>query len=283
MIAGGGSGAVPFRAAYASGLREYLHDGSEGSLRTAYELGREAVGQGLSVLDLAVAHQEALMSSLAGGQDSADAQHVTRAAGDFFLESLSSFEMVQRGFEEAREAARHERRQTEMSRQLSAFLTDASLTLEASESLEEMLRLVAEQARELVGARCCVATVSAEGQPRAAEAVSYSDDEPQWATRLQWLDVSAIYRIVRQLRGSARIAGEDLEGLAPFSSALGDHPPEGWLAASLTGLDGRQLGAIQLFDKEDGAFTADDEAALLHLSQTASAAIERARLYQDRS
>ena len=119
------------------------------------------------------------------------------------------------------EAARAERRQTEMSRQLSTFLTDASLTLDASESLEEMLRLVAEQARELVGARCCVATVSAEGQPRAAEAVSFSDDEPQWATRLQWLDVSAIYRIVRQLRGSARIAGEDLDGPGSIQLRLG--------------------------------------------------------------
>ena len=45
---------------------------------------------------------------------------MARAAGDFFLESLSSFEMVQRGYREAREAARLERRQTEMSRQLSA-------------------------------------------------------------------------------------------------------------------------------------------------------------------
>ena len=74
--------------------------------------------------------------------------------------------MVQRGFAEAREAARLERRQTEMSRQLSTFLADASLALDASDSLEEMLRLVAEQARELVGADCCVATVAVDGQPR---------------------------------------------------------------------------------------------------------------------
>ena len=98
---------------------------------------------------------------------SAETQQVTRAAGDFFLESLSSFEMVQRGFREAQEAARLERRQTQMSRQLSTFLADASLALNASDSLEEMLRLVAEQARELVGAECCVATVAAAGQPRS--------------------------------------------------------------------------------------------------------------------
>ena len=66
VIAGGGSGPGPFRAAYASALGEYLRDRNEDSLRTAYELGRDAVGRQLSVLDLAVAYQEALLSSLAG-------------------------------------------------------------------------------------------------------------------------------------------------------------------------------------------------------------------------
>ena len=73
--------------------------------------------------------------------------------------------MVQRGFAEARQAALLERRQTRLSRQLSTFLADASLALDASESLEEMLRLVAEQARELVGADCCVATVAVGAGP----------------------------------------------------------------------------------------------------------------------
>ena len=91
-----------------------------------------------------------------------------RLAGDFFLESLSAYEMVQRGFSEARESASLERRHIEMSRRLSTFLADASLALDASNSLEEMLQLVAEQARELVGADCCVATVALHGQPRAA-------------------------------------------------------------------------------------------------------------------
>ena len=44
---------------------DYLRDPSERSLRVAYELGREAVSRQLSVLDLAVVHQEALLSALA--------------------------------------------------------------------------------------------------------------------------------------------------------------------------------------------------------------------------
>jgi hypothetical protein len=274
-------GTRTFRAAYASALADYLRGPSEHSLRTAYELGREAVGRHLSVLDLAVTHQETLLSALTEVSGAAETQHVTRAAGEFFLESLSSFEMLQRGFEEAREAARHERRHTQMSRQLSTFLADASLALDASASLEEMLRLVAEQARELVGADCCVATVAAPGQPRAAEAASYSEPDRRWYGFVQWLDVFAVYRLIHESGGSVRVAADQLADQAPFLTQSGETPLRGWLAASLNALDGTDLGAIQLFDKHDGGFTKDDEAALLHLAQMASATVERARLYQN--
>jgi GAF domain-containing protein len=270
--------AGPFRAAYASALGEYLRNPTETSLRVAYELAREAVGRRLSVLDLAVAHQEALQSALAGASEPDEMQRVARGAGDFFLEGLSTFEMVQRGFREAQQAAWLERRQTELSRQLSSFLADASLALDAEDSLQEMLRLVAEQARELVDAACCVATVTAEGQPRAAEAVSHSEDT-RWPTFVRWLDLVATYRLLRLRGGSVRLAGEELADLAHLRATAGP-PLRGWLAASLTALDGSELGAIQLFDKHDGAFTGEDEAALVHLAQMASAAVDRARLYR---
>jgi GAF domain-containing protein len=270
--------AGPFRAAYASALGEYLRNPTETSLRVAYELAREAVGRRLSVLDLAVAHQEALQSALAGASEPDEMQRVARGAGDFFLEGLSTFEMVQRGFREAQQAAWLERRQTELSRQLSSFLADASLALDAEDSLQEMLRLVAEQARELVDAACCVATVTAEGQPRAAEAVSHSEDT-RWPTFVRWLDLVATYRLLRLRGGSVRLAAEELADL-PHLRATAGPPLRGWLAASLTALDGSELGAIQLFDKHDGAFTGEDEAALVHLAQMASAAVDRARLYR---
>jgi hypothetical protein len=274
------TGALSFRVAYAAALAGYVGDPSERALQAAYELGRDAVSRQLSVLDLAVTHQEALLSTLRGSVGPAEVEHAVSAAGDFFLESLSSFEMVQRGFGEAREAARLERRQTELSRQLSTFLADASLALDASQSLEEMLRLVAEQARELVGARCCVATVALHGQPRAAEAASYDDDR-SWPAFVRWLDLLEIYPLLRANDGSIRLAGEQLTQLSPFRTAASrGRPLDGWLAASLTALDGSDLGAVQLFDKEDGAFTGDDEAVLLHLAQMASAAVERTRLYE---
>lgn len=282
MSTGDGAAAGPFRSAYAHALADYLREPSERLLRVAYELGRQAVSRQLSVLDLAVAHQEALLSALSETSSSAMMRHVTRAAGDFFLESMSSFEMVQRGLAETREAARYERRQTEMARQLSTFLADASLTLDGSGSLDEMLQLVAEQARELVNAECCVATVAMDGQPRAAEAASYVEDDRRWTAFVQWLDLFAIYRLIRASGGSVRMAGEPLALLSPFQTAASDRPLRGWLGASLTALDGGELGAIQVFDKQEGDFTGDDEAALVHLAQMVSAAVERARSYQTR-
>ena len=274
------AGTSSFRSAYATALRDYLRDPSEGSLRVAYELGRDAVRRQLSVLDLAVSHQEALFAALIGCAGSTEEHRVMHAAGDFFLESLSSFEMVQRGYGEAREAAWRERRRTELSRQLSTFLADASLALDDSGSLEEMLRLVAEQARELLGGDCCVATVATHDQPRTAEAASYSQPDTPWTGFVRWLDLPEIYRLLRVSGGSLRLAGDQLSDLGPFRNSTGGRELRGWLAASLTALDGSELGAIQLFDEQAGRFTEDDEAALVHLAQMASAAVERAGLYQ---
>jgi hypothetical protein len=272
--------AASFRSAYAGALASYLRDPSESSLRAAYELGRDAVRRQLSVLELAISYQEALLAAAMGCANPLDEQRVMCAAGDFFLESLASFEMVQRGYGEAREAAGRERRRTQMSRQLSTFLADTSLALDDSDSLQEMLHLVAEQARELLGGDCCVATVAAPNQPRNAEASSCLRSDPRWTGFMRWLDLREIYGLLRASGGSLRLAGEQLSDLALFRHPTGGWELRGWLAASLTALDGSELGAIQLFDEQGGRFSEDDEAALVHLAQMASAAVERAGHYR---
>ena len=270
---------MQFQAVYASALLEYLRDPTEASLTPAYELARDAVRRELSVLDLAVAHQEALLSALAGVSGAGDVERIARGAGDFFLEGLSTFEMVQRGFREARLEVALERRHTELSRRLSTFLADTSLAESAHESLEEMLRLVTEQARELVGAACCLATVALAGEPRAVQAASHPEGDRRWTTFVRWIDVAETYRLIRSNGGSVRSTGEGLARLPAFRVLSEDRTLDGWLAASLTALDGSEMGAIQLFDKRVGPFTADDEAALVHLAQMTAAAVERARLY----
>jgi GAF domain-containing protein len=168
----------PFRAAYADAFRGYLIEPGERTLRAAYELGRQAVVSELSVLDLGLVHHDVLASEL-DGLDPEEVGRVVREAGGFYIEALSAFEMVQRGFREARASSLLERRHAEMLRQLSNFLADGSLALDASGSLEEMLRLVAEQGRELTGAERCLATVTLPG-PRLIEAASRGEaDGPE--------------------------------------------------------------------------------------------------------
>jgi hypothetical protein len=158
-----------FVESYAAAFAEYLQNPGEAALAAAYELGREAVQRELSVLELATTHYDVLDTALAR-PGWARADDPARAGRDFFLESLSAFEMVQRGYREAQEAALVERRHAAILRQLSNFLADASLALDAAGSIDEMLQLVVEQARELIGARGCVARldVSGAGEARIA-------------------------------------------------------------------------------------------------------------------
>jgi GAF domain-containing protein len=242
------------RTFYESALERYLTGPSEDTRRGGYELGREAVARGVGVVDIAAVHHEALLAALGGCSDREQIERVTRAAGDFFLEAISAFEMVQRGYREAREATLLERRHAEMLRQLSTFLADASLALTASDSLEEVLQLVAEQARELIGAESCLVTAAEHAGEPAIAAASF-----------------------RERNANPQILRRCLE--PPIGEAGTAGTTRSLLAAPLTTLNGRDFGSIQVVEKRDGEFTELDQAVLVHLAQMTSAAIDRARLY----
>ena len=273
-----------FRTAYLSALADHIAERGESGLRAAYELGRDAVEGRLSVLDLAAVHHDGLIAALRRCADNGEIEGITQTAADFFLESLSAFEMIQRGFGEAREAAMLERRHAEILRQLSNLLADASLALGASESLEEMLQLVAEQARELTNARYCLATAAFPAPGGVIEAASYADAAAaRWSALLESGSVSNIYSRRRSARGSVTMLREQLGQQPGVGERIAGDPDRALpsrLSAPLTALDGREFGSIQLVDKPDGDFTELDEAVLVHLAQMAAAALERAGLYR---
>jgi len=86
---------------YAKGLEEYLSGGGESALRSAYEIGRTALGDGIGVLDIAAIHHDALASVLQRMSGSAAFEQDFDRAKEFFSESLSPYEMTHRGFREA--------------------------------------------------------------------------------------------------------------------------------------------------------------------------------------
>ena len=89
-----------FRRDYAPAFLQYLSEGSEPGRRAAYELGRRAIRDRLSILDLARIHHTVLLDVLKTHRTAPELEHIARAASEFLVEALAVFEMTQRGFSE---------------------------------------------------------------------------------------------------------------------------------------------------------------------------------------
>ena len=238
-----------FRSRYSEALATFVSERSERSLRVAYELGRDAVKAELSVLEIAGAHRDALALALADAPGK-DVTAIATAAGDVLVESLAAFEMAQRGYSEARRVAFVERRNARMLRQLSALLADESLAGGDRESLEEILQLVAEQAREVTDARRgSVHVGGGVGAASPIHARSESDGhDDTWSEVLQPQE-------------------QERPPAGPEADSI--HTP-------LLSLSGTSLGWIEVAHKLNGEFTPADEAVLIQVAQMTAAAVERA-------
>jgi signal transduction histidine kinase len=91
---------------YGSLLQEYAKDGSEAALGQAYELGRRALTEKKSLVDLAAIHHQALQGLLQEERDENHQTRLLRASSDFLSECLSPYEMAHRGFQDAVTALR---------------------------------------------------------------------------------------------------------------------------------------------------------------------------------
>jgi len=105
-----------FRRDYAPVFLQYLSDRGERGRRAAYELGRRAIGEQLSVLDLARIHHIVLLEVLKTHRTPGELEQIAQAASEFLVEALAVFEMTQRGFAELLSNIRsdqEQRRQTD--------------------------------------------------------------------------------------------------------------------------------------------------------------------------
>ena len=89
-----------FRRDYAPAFLQHLSVGGEPGRRAAYELGRRAVSERLSILELARIHHSVLLDALKTHRTPHELEHIARAASEFLVEALAVFEMTQRGFTE---------------------------------------------------------------------------------------------------------------------------------------------------------------------------------------
>lgn len=175
-----------------------------------------------------------------------------RAVSLVELYARQAAEIVERArmHAEARLLAELERRRAGQLRALAS----AALALSAADTLDDLLRIVTEAARSIVGVHRSLTT----RLRRGADAVPY----------LSLSEVSAAW--LDEEPATDRLDTRDRVVRDNVPVRLDEH-----LAAPLVGRTGSNLGLIELAHKlDDSAFSAEDEAILVQLAQMASSAIE---------
>jgi anti-sigma regulatory factor (Ser/Thr protein kinase) len=264
-----------FRAEYAAAFHDYVTgQAGEQGLERAYELGRMAVGEGLSMLDLVAIHHESLAEALALASSPVEHTRAAAAATEFAMESLSTFEMAQRGFREAHETSRLEQRHRDQLR----GLADAALAISRARTVEAASEIVTQQALDLTGASRAVASLGSGLDRNLVLETVAEEGEP--IKHRERRGRPPLLQAVCEGGRLVRLNGEQLESHPAWSRQDPPSGTESWLGVPLTDRAGRNAGLIHLSDKRTGAFNPNDESILLQLAQIASVAIENVRLYQ---
>ena len=155
-------------------------------------------------------------------------------------------------------------------------LADASLAIHGAGSVDELIEIVAGAAASLIGAEHAAVEVHLDLPPLAdkgAEPVRHTVVRPPDSS-LEGLGTSAFDESapcpVRLTR--AELAAHPEWGRLSHDGPR--RPLQGLLAVPLVRRDGRIRGSIQISEKREGEFTADDESLLALLARKASLAIE---------
>jgi signal transduction histidine kinase len=134
---------------YASALKNYLIHPGEDGLHRAYAVGRQALAEELGPLEMAMLHHDALSSLLPDSGE--QALQVVKEAKNFFVESLTPFEMAYRGFHDATSALRrlNEKLEDEAKRIAHSIHDEAGQFLACVHiALEEVARELPPQSRK---------------------------------------------------------------------------------------------------------------------------------------
>jgi GAF domain-containing protein len=235
-----------FRTSYAAALAAYVADRAERRLKSAYDLGRAAVEQGLGVLDVADAHNEAIARAAGGAND---VLAVLDAGGEFLIESLAAFEVVQRGATEAWRSAWAERRRARMVRELSGVLADAAIASAAAESADELAQLLAEMLREMLGAAESIVAFETRSSKGPVRAVAVEPEADTWSE-------------IVQPAAPAQPHGEGKRST---------------IVTPIVSIDGTECGRITTLAPPGASFTEDDRAVLRQVADLTAAWLERTR------
>jgi Phosphoserine phosphatase RsbU, N-terminal domain len=85
------------RRNYRAAFLRYLPNRDEAALDAGYQIGRSAVVDGLTILDLVQVHHDVLREVLRTGSPE-ELDGLTATAADFLVEVLATYEMTRRGY-----------------------------------------------------------------------------------------------------------------------------------------------------------------------------------------
>jgi CheY-like chemotaxis protein len=158
-------------------------------------------------------------------------------------------------------------------------LTQASLAINSALSPDEMLLVVTRLSRDILGVQQAVATVAVDQKwstAKTAVSLSPSFEKRGGEERPALRDRAALLSLISKLSGAVRVTRGDVDAYARWSELFANDNPVrlGWLAAPMTGRDGRAMGLLHVLERVEGDFTEEDEAILTQLAQMSSIAIE---------
>src|SRR6202140_311192 len=95
-----------FEDEYRTSLRDYAAGGGELALGRAYELGRRALTEQKSLVEMAALHHQAMLVMVRDAASEKHREKLLRVSAEFLAECLSPYEMAHRGFQDAVKALR---------------------------------------------------------------------------------------------------------------------------------------------------------------------------------
>ena len=157
------------------------------------------------------------------------------------------------------------------------LLAASSLQIAGTGSVEELMQVAANRARELVGAHIAVTRI----EPGMARA-SLSDKHADWKGLGKLVDTEDVWSVLVRKRYPQRLTAAQVKAHPDFPRFQSRHGAAAdigaLLAVPLMRSDSEFMGALLVADKGDADFDAEDESILVQLGQLTSAAIESVRL-----
>jgi hypothetical protein len=136
---------LPFSQAYEAALGAFVRNhaddaDSEKSLEQAHGLGRQALADNLSVLDISELHHRTVAALVREAPSAAEAAATWEAALPFLLQSLAALDMATRGFVEAAERIAVEQQHVSHLHALAESFVDVSVDEPLNERLAQLAR-----------------------------------------------------------------------------------------------------------------------------------------------